>query len=66
MIVSDQGIFSLSSDGAMRGVLAHAVACDCGRMAQFVVNRLGKTRCVDCDQQLVERLKAGQAADPTK
>lgn len=33
------------------GVLWPPVACACGRMVSFVVNRNGKTRCVECDEK---------------
>lgn len=44
-----------SSDGkAGIMVMKEAVACKCGVMACFLVNRDGSTRCVSCDSQYQE------------
>lgn len=37
-------------DGVGRAAVWPPVECGCGRMAAFVVNRDGKTRCLDCDE----------------
>lgn len=44
-----EGIFRVTDGGTIHCALTRAVQCGCGRMAMFVINRMGKTRCVDCD-----------------
>ena len=36
--------------GALRVILGEPVQCTCGAMVTFLVNRSGKTRCVECDE----------------
>lgn len=45
--------FTVGADGVFRGVLARPRRCGCGRMVYFVINRDGKTRCIECDGQHV-------------
>ena len=35
-------------------VLAHPLPCTCDRMTAFMVNRDGRTRCVECDEKYVQ------------
>jgi hypothetical protein len=51
LITTAEGIFRLIDGGTMLGALAKPIKCGCGRMAMFVVNRMGRTRCVECDHQ---------------
>ena len=34
------------------------VPCECGRMVSALVNRDGKTRCVECDSTYVQKKEA--------
>lgn len=49
-------IFSLGEDGVFRALLNKPRRCRCGRMAYFVVNRDGKSRCMECDREYLEAL----------
>jgi hypothetical protein len=42
-------LLGISAEGAVAIALAEAAECACGKMVMLVVNRDGKTRCVDCD-----------------
>jgi hypothetical protein len=55
IVIGDKGVFSCDREGIMRGILFEPRACGCGRMTYFVVNRDGKTRCVDCDAEYQQR-----------
>lgn len=45
-----EALIAVDRDGAVRVLLAQPRECGCGRMAALVVNRDGKTRCVECDE----------------
>lgn len=49
IVTTPEAIIALQKDASIVSVLKHPVACVCGRMAAFVVNRDGKTRCLVCD-----------------
>lgn len=49
------GAFSGGPDGVVRGLLKEPRKCGCGRMTFFIVNRGGKSRCVDCDAEYCQR-----------
>jgi hypothetical protein len=51
VIITDRGLVAQAPDGSALIILAEAIKCDCGRMALFVVNRMGKTRCLECDEK---------------
>lgn len=42
-------VVAAGQDGAARIILPEPVRCGCGRMVTMVVNREGRSRCVDCD-----------------
>lgn len=43
-------LIGISRDGTASIVLAEPIACpSCNRSVMFLVNRLGCTRCVECD-----------------
>jgi hypothetical protein len=44
-------IAPIDNEGASAIALVEAVKCVCGRMAYFVVNRGGSTKCLDCDHK---------------
>lgn len=52
--------FTIGQDGILRGVLARPRRCGCGRMVYFVINRDGKTRCIECDVLYCEALSLCQ------
>lgn len=63
MIWSIHGhIFSMGRDGILRAVLSAPRRCGCGRMTYFVVNRDGKSRCVECDFRYCEALGKCQSS----
>lgn len=41
----------LLPDGSLGVILTEPMQCACGRMAMLVVNRYGKTRCLECDEK---------------
>ena len=45
-----EALFAVGSDGAIRVLLGQPRQCGCGRMVALAVNRDGKTRCVECDE----------------
>lgn len=46
----------VAHDGRVaRIVLSTPIACACGRMVMMVINRDGKTRCIECDEVYVKR-----------
>lgn len=45
----DGDLVANAADGAGMIILKEPRKCKCGRMAAFLVNRDGKTRCVSCD-----------------
>ncbi len=49
--ITDKGIFRLIEGGTLICVLKKAVECGCGRMAMMVINRMGQTRCTECDHE---------------
>ena len=48
MIETACGYYTTGAD-AVRWLLRAPVRCACGTMHYFVINRNGKTRCVECD-----------------
>lgn len=55
---TDTPLVSVGNDGAARILLAAPVRCPgCGRMVMLVVNRGGRTRCVECDAAEVAKEK---------
>jgi hypothetical protein len=52
-------LLGVGRDGTVAIALAHAVSCACERMVMLVVNRDGKTRCVDCDAKYRKEKEAG-------
>jgi hypothetical protein len=46
-------------------VLLQVVTCRCGHAAQLLVNRDGRTRCVECDPRLVGGGQTAAAAAAT-
>lgn len=44
-------IVRMLPDGGAAMVLPKPVTCGCGKTTQFVVNRAGETRCMDCDDK---------------
>lgn len=42
-------VSKLQADGSVLFAIWPAKECACGKMAAFLVNRHGKTRCLDCD-----------------
>lgn len=57
IVCTESGVFVHGSDDVVRGLLYEARPCPCGKMSFFVVNRDGRTRCVDCDMEYVQRLQ---------
>jgi hypothetical protein len=53
--ITPAGAFSCGADGITRGLLNEPRSCGCGRMTFFIVNRGGKSRCIDCDFEAVQR-----------
>lgn len=51
------GIFKTCSDGAVRMILGEPRQCRCGRMVAFLVNRNGKTLCIDCDRKTLDEIQ---------
>jgi hypothetical protein len=56
IVCSNAGVFNHCADGVIRGILFHAHQCSCGCLTFFVVNRDGRSRCVDCDAEYEQRL----------
>lgn len=50
--------FSIQPGGVGYIALVEPVECACGRMVYFVVNRLGKSRCIECDSKFRVTLSA--------
>ena len=50
LLETAEAYFAVKQD-ATRIVLKEPRKCACGRMVMFVINRDGKTRCVECDYQ---------------
>lgn len=50
--------YAFTEDGAAIVALPEPIQCTCGKMVMIVVNRLGKTRCVECDFKFKESLEA--------
>ena len=52
---ADAGVLqALGADGCIRAVLHEPMACFCYRMVCFIINRDGKTRCVECDEAYLQ------------
>jgi len=43
--------FSFGKDGAITCLLGIARKCECKRMVKWAINRDGKSRCVECDEE---------------
>jgi len=54
---------ALLEGGTTLITLESPLKCGCGQMAVTLVNRLGKTRCIDCDRAFIKRMKAGQGME---
>jgi len=48
MFETPLAILNVTNDSTLV-ILKEPRQCECGRMVYFVVNRKGKTRCVECD-----------------
>ena len=48
-IKTKEGVFFMGPSDTFSAILNEPRECVCGCMAAFVVNRDGKTRCVNCD-----------------
>jgi hypothetical protein len=46
----------MGKDGILRAVLSAPRRCGCNRMTYFVINRDGKSRCIECDRLYLEAL----------
>ncbi len=54
IVCNDTGVFNHCADGIIRGILFEPRNCPCGKVTFFVVNRDGRSRCVDCDAEYVQ------------
>ena len=54
MYETADGFFSVDTEGIMRMCLNSPRECSCHRMVMFVINRDGKTRCIECDRKYQE------------
>jgi hypothetical protein len=55
IVVTNGAVFNHCADGAIRGLTFEPVRCACGRVTYFFVNREGRSRCVDCDAEFMQR-----------
>lgn len=60
-----KGIFFTGPASTFSAILEKPIVCACGRMTVFVVNRDGKTRCLDCDVKYQDSLR-GEDEPPCK
>lgn len=53
-------VIGFNESGAGVIWLRQPTTCSCGKMCFLVVNRMGKSRCIDCDTIFEEELKKKQ------
>jgi hypothetical protein len=53
--ITNSGVWNHCTDGVIRGILFEPHPCGCGKRVYFVVNRDGRSRCVDCDAEYTQR-----------
>jgi hypothetical protein len=60
------GIYNIVDGGTTYAMLAKPFVCGCQRMAYFIINRLGSTRCVECDAEFKKKIEAGELGPQIK